>query len=71
MQATSLLDGFSFDALPSFENGRSSTEVDVGRREVVQALVVSAAVIILDELADALFELTWQVIVFQQDPVFH
>jgi hypothetical protein len=45
--------------------------VDVGRREVVQALVVPAAVIIVDELTDALFELARQIIVFQQDPVFH
>jgi hypothetical protein len=50
VQAASLVDGFSFDALPSFENSRPSAEVDVGRREVVQPLVVSVFVIVLDEL---------------------
>jgi ABC-type glutathione transport system ATPase component len=48
---------FSF---PPFEYGRSSTEVDVGRRQVIQALVVAAIVVVLDELADALFKLSWQ-----------
>src|SRR5258708_2753889 len=41
------------------------------RRQVVQALVVSTVVVVLDELLDALFELSWQVVVLQQDPVFH
>ena len=71
MQAASLLDGLSFDGFPPFEYSRSSAEVDVSRRQVVQALVVSAIVVVVDELADAVFELTWQIVVFQQDPVFH
>jgi hypothetical protein len=33
--------------------------------------VVSAVVVVRDELADALFELSWQIVVFQQDPIFH
>ena len=28
-------------------------------------------VVVADELLDALFELSWQVVVVQQDPVFH
>jgi hypothetical protein len=39
--------------------------------KVVQTLVVSAIVVVLDELADALFELSWQIVVFQQHPDFH
>jgi len=58
MQATSLLDGFSFDLFPPFENGLTAPEVDVSRRQVVQALVVSAVVVVPDELLDALFELS-------------
>src|SRR5215831_15542217 len=69
MQAASLLDGFSFDLFPPFENGLTAPEVDVSRRQVVQALVVSTVVVVADELLDALFELSWQVV--QQDPVFH
>src|SRR5882724_10189060 len=71
MQATSLLDGFSFDLFPPFKNGLTAPEVDVSRRQVVQALVVSTVVVVADELLDALFELSWQVVVVQQDPVFH
>src|SRR6266536_6288341 len=51
--------------------GLTASEVDVSRRQVVQALVVSTVVVVLDELLDALFELSWQVVVLQQDPVFH
>src|SRR5258708_20342813 len=71
MQAASLFDGFSFDLFPPFENGLTAPEVDVNRRQVVQALVVSRVVVVLDELVDALLELSWQVVVLQQDPVFH
>ena len=51
---------FRLMVCPPFEYGRSSAKVDVSRRQVVQALVVSAIVVVLDELVDALFELTWQ-----------
>ena len=66
-----MFDGFSFDGFPPFEYGRCSTEVDVSGRQVVQTLVVAAVVVVLDELADALFKLSWQIVVFQQDPIFH
>ena len=65
-QAAFLFNGLSFDGFPPFEYGRSSTEVDVGRRQVVQALVVAAVFVVLDELADALFKLSWQVVIFQR-----
>jgi hypothetical protein len=52
MQAASLLDGLSFDGFPPFKYGRCSAEVDVSRRQVVQALVVSTVVVVLNELAD-------------------
>ena len=53
MQAASLLDGFSFDLFPPFENDLAAPEVDVSRRQVVQALVVSTVVVVADELLDA------------------
>src|ERR1700746_556600 len=71
MQAASLFDGFLFDLFPPFENGLTASEVDVSRRQVVQALVVSTVFVVRDELLDSLFELSWQVVVLQQDPVFH
>jgi hypothetical protein len=53
-----MLDGFSFDLFPPFENDLAAPEVDVSRRQVVQALVVSTVVVVADELLDALFELS-------------
>ena len=70
MQAASLFDGLSFDLFPPIENGLTAPEVDVSRRQVVQALVISTVVVVLDELLDAVFELSWQVVVLQQDPIF-
>src|SRR5262249_58188273 len=66
-----LLVALSFEFFTPFENGLTAPEVDVRRRQVVQALVVSTVVVVADELLDALFELSWQVVVVQQDPVFH
>jgi hypothetical protein len=63
MQAASLLDGFPFELFPPFENGLAAPEVDVSRRQVVQALVVSTVVVVPDERLDALFELSWQVFI--------
>jgi len=40
----------------------STTEVDIGRGEVVEALVVAPQVVVIDELRETLFELTWQVV---------
>jgi hypothetical protein len=65
MQAASLFDGFSFELFPPFENGLTAPEVDVSRRQVVQALVISEVVVVPDELLDALFELSWQAVVVQ------
>ncbi len=49
MQAAALFDGFSFDAFFLFENDQSFAEVDVGRRQVVQALEISAIVVVRDD----------------------
>ncbi len=44
-------------------------EVDVGRGEIVEALVVAAVVVVLDERRDLLLEITRQEVVFEQDAV--
>ena len=44
-------------------------EVDIGGREVIQALVVAPVVVVLDEGAELGFEVTGQIIVLEQDPV--
>src|SRR5258708_35925712 len=49
------------DALPIY----------IGRSEVVEALVVTPGVVVIDELGDARFQLTGQVVVLEQDLVLH
>ena len=46
-------------------------EVDIGRRYVVQALVVALVIVIVDKGPDLHLEIAGQVVVLQQDPVLH
>ncbi len=64
-----MFDRLLFDLLPFDQNGLAAPEVDVGGREVAQALVVTAVIVVLDEGLDLSFEVARQVVVFQQDPV--
>ena len=43
----------------------STAEVDIGRGQVVETLVIAPQVVVVDELGEALFELTWQVVVLR------
>ena len=47
----------------------AAPEVDVGRGEIVEALVVSAMIVMLDESRDLRFEVFLEEVVFQQDAV--
>jgi len=69
MQEASFCDCLSFDPFPFDEDGSAASEVDVGRRQVAEALVVSAVIVVGDEGSDAGFELTGQIIVLEQDAV--
>jgi hypothetical protein len=51
LQAT-ILDGGSFDPFSFQQDGLSSAEVDVGWREIVQALVIAAMIVVIDEGVD-------------------
>jgi hypothetical protein len=57
MLQASLLDGLSFDPVSLQEDGLAAAEVDVSRREVVDALVIAAVVIVVDERRDLGFEI--------------
>ena len=46
VQQAAALDGLSFDALPLAQDGGAAAEVDVGRGEVLQALVRAAVVVV-------------------------
>jgi hypothetical protein len=59
-----LFDPFSFD-----QNGLAAAEVDVGGRQVADALVIAQVIIVGDEGLDLGFEIAREVIVFEQDTV--
>ena len=55
-----IFDGFSFDPFALFDDGLCPAEVDIGRRHVGQALVVTLVVVVLDEGLDLGFEVAGQ-----------
>ena len=59
----------SLDPFPFQQDGLATTEVDIGRRQVVQALIVTVIVVMADEVADLELEMAWQQIVLEQDAV--
>src|SRR6516162_6665660 len=65
----SVLDGLSFDPFSFQQDGLSAPEVDVGRGEVGDGLVVSQVVVVGDEGADLGLEIAGQIVVLQQDAV--
>src|SRR5262249_56359540 len=71
VQAASLFDGLSFDGFPPFEYGRCCTEVDVGRRQVVQTLVVAAGVFVVVGPPPTPFMLSLLVRGFLLGPAFY
>ncbi len=56
MVQAAVLDGQFLDLLSPFNDGRVTPEVGVGRRDVIQALVVAVIVVVIDEGADLVFE---------------
>src|SRR5580692_8096632 len=62
-------DCLSFDPFAFEEDGLGSSEVDVGRREIAQALVIAGMVVMSHEGGDLTFEIAGQVVVLKQDAV--
>ena len=71
VQPPSKLDSFPSDGIPPFKYALSATAVDIRRSEVMKALVVTPCVVVIDELAEARFQLTGQIVVLEQDLVLH
>jgi hypothetical protein len=51
-----LSNGVSFDPFAFEQDGLAASEVNIGGREIVEALVVSAMVVVLDECGDLSLE---------------
>ena len=64
-----VLDGPSFDLLAFQQDGLAPPEVDIGRCQIVRALVITPVIVVRDEGLDLGFELTGQVVVLEQDAV--
>ena len=58
-----------FDPFSLFQNGFVTAEVDIGWRDVVQALVIALVVLVIDKGFDLSLEIAGQEVVFQQDAV--
>ncbi len=71
MLQAAVFDCLSFDPFPLSENCSVTPEVDVGRCDVVQALVVTLVVVIIDKFPDLAFEIAGKIVVFQQYAVLH
>ena len=69
VKQASVLDGLSFDPFSFKQDGLASAEVDVGRGEIGDALVVSQVIVVSHELADPGFEIARQIVVLKQDAV--
>ena len=52
-----IFDSLSFDPFTLLDDGLRPAEVGVGRRRVVQTLVIALMVVMLDERFDLLFEI--------------
>ena len=65
----SVLDCFAFDPLSFQQDGLTTPEVDVGWRQIVDALVVAQVIVVSDEGFDPSLEFARQIIVLQQDAV--
>jgi hypothetical protein len=69
VKQASVLDGLSFDPFSFKQDGLASAEVDIGRCEISDTLVVPKMIIVSDKLADPGFEIAWQIIVLKQNAV--
>src|SRR3984893_3225433 len=68
-QQAGIGDCLSFDPFPFDQNGLAPPEVDVGWRQIADALVIAQVIVVSDEGLDLSFEIPRQVIVLEQDTV--
>ena len=61
--------GFAFDLLSLFQYLLIAPEVDIGGRQVAEALVVALVVVMFDEGTDLALEISGQEVMLEQDTV--
>ena len=63
VKQASVLDGFAFDPFSFQQDGLTAPEVDIGRRQIVDALVVAQVIVVGDEGFDPNLKLAGQIVV--------
>jgi hypothetical protein len=58
VKSASVVDCGEFDLAPFVEDALPATEVDIGRGEIVEALMVTMVVVVIDEGRDGPFEVS-------------
>ena len=56
---SSVFDRVSFDPFALEQDCLTAPEVDVGRRQVLQAFMVALVIVMIDEAIDVRFEIAW------------
>src|SRR4051794_29745916 len=69
MAQATVSDGHFLDLFSPFDDVGVAAEVDVGRRQIAEALMVAPVVVVTDEGFELLLEMAWQEVVLQQDTV--
>ena len=64
-----MLQGLSLDAGSFGEDGGGPAEVDVGRRQIVQALMVAVMVVVFDKRLDLRLQIARQIVVLEEDAI--
>ena len=69
MVQAALFDCVAFDPFAFEQDGLAAPKIDVGWGEIVEALVISAMVVVLDKGGDLSFEVLAEEVIFEQDAV--
>ncbi len=68
MQASGF-DSLSFDPFSLFQDGLSPSEVDIGRGQIIDALVIAVVVVVIHEGFNAGLKISGEEVVIQQDTI--
>lgn len=69
MLQASFFDCYAFDLFSFSQDFYAASEVDVSRREIIQALVIATMIVVIDEGTDLRLQVARQIIVLEQDAV--
>ncbi len=69
MEQATASNGELLDVFPSFDDGGGPSEIDISGDEVAEALMIAVVTIVADKGTGLRFEITWQIVIFQQNAV--